>query len=203
MAIEGKTIWTEKTIAKRAVGRHQRPSARPEGTPWSNLLLALTKHPLLLLGFGNPCCKRSPMIAQSFQFLSLVQVQKEGRPAIVRSPGRLATKIHSIVDGPGNPLGSILTVGQAFRYHSGSCLDPGFGFWHESDGSYQCAVNRNQQGEYDYHCYKDCNLVEHFGYKIKQFGHIAAHYKKLDRNFMSMLNLVSTIICLAYNINRP
>ena len=57
--------------------------------------------------------------------------------------------------------------------------------------------NRNQQREYDYHWYKDPNLVEGFFNKIKQFRRIATRYEKLDCNFMSMLNLVCTIIWLA------
>ena len=57
--------------------------------------------------------------------------------------------------------------------------------------------NRHQQREYDYHRYKDRNLVEGFFNKIKQFRCMATGYEKLDPNFMSMLNLVCTIICLA------
>ena len=57
--------------------------------------------------------------------------------------------------------------------------------------------NRHQQREYDYHWYKDRNLVERFCNKSKQFGRMATGYEKLDPNFMSMPNLVCTIICLA------
>ena len=57
--------------------------------------------------------------------------------------------------------------------------------------------NRNQQQESDHHWYKDRNLVERFCNKIKQFRRIARRYEKLDSNFMSRLNLVCTIICLA------
>jgi len=57
--------------------------------------------------------------------------------------------------------------------------------------------NRNQQPESDDHCYKDRNLVKRFFHKIKQFGRLARGDEKLDRNFRSMLNLVSTIIWLA------
>ena len=57
--------------------------------------------------------------------------------------------------------------------------------------------NRNQQREYDYRWYKDRNLVESFFNKIKQFRCMATGYEKPDRNFMSRLNLVCTIICLA------
>ena len=57
--------------------------------------------------------------------------------------------------------------------------------------------NRNQQPESDHHWYKDRNLMERFCNKIKQFRRIARRYEKLDRNFMSRLNLVCTIIWLA------
>ena len=57
--------------------------------------------------------------------------------------------------------------------------------------------NRNQQPESDDHCYKDRNLVEGFCHKIKQFGRLARGNEKLDRNFRSRLNLVSTAIWLA------
>jgi transposase len=57
--------------------------------------------------------------------------------------------------------------------------------------------NRNQQPESDHHWYKDRNLMERFFNRIKQFRRIARRYEKLDRNFMSRLNLVCTIICLA------
>ena len=57
--------------------------------------------------------------------------------------------------------------------------------------------NRNQQPESDHHWYKDRNLMERFCNRIKQFRRIARRYEKLDRNFMSRLNLVCTIIWLA------
>jgi len=63
--------------------------------------------------------------------------------------------------------------------------------------------NRHQQREYDYHWYKDRNLVEGFFNKIKQFHRMATGYEKLDPNFMSMLDLVCTIICLAWMLTGP
>ena len=57
--------------------------------------------------------------------------------------------------------------------------------------------NRNQQPESDDHCDKDRNLVRRFFHKMKQFGRLAKRDENLDRNFRSMLNLVSTVICLA------
>ena len=86
-------------------------------------------------GVGNLCWNRSPMIliwnnfssiAQSFEFISMAQVQKK----------------------------------KGFR----------------------ASVGR---------------LVEGFFNKIKQFRCMTRRYEKPDPNFMSMLNLVCTIICLA------
>jgi len=57
--------------------------------------------------------------------------------------------------------------------------------------------NRNQQPESEDHCDKGRNLVKRFFHKMKQFGHLARGDEKRDRNFRSMLNLVSTVICLA------
>ena len=107
----------------------------------------------------------------------MAQVQKkEGPQAIGRSRGGLTTKIHLAVDANDfiqmiQGMGAMVVI--------------------------PVRSNRNQQREYDYHWYKDRNLVARFFNKIKQFRRIARPYEKLDRNFMSMLNLVCTIICLA------
>ena len=57
--------------------------------------------------------------------------------------------------------------------------------------------NRTEQRAYDRHLYKDCNLVERFFSRLKQFRRIATRYEKLARNFNSMLNLVCAYIWLA------
>ena len=102
--------------------------------------------------------------------------KREGPQAIARWRGGLTTKIHSAVDANDfiqmiQDMGAMVVI--------------------------PVRSNRNQQREYDHHWYKDRNLVERFFNKIKQFRRIATRYEKLDRNFMSMLNLVCTIICLA------
>ena len=147
----------------------------------------------------------------------MAQVQKkEGPQAIGRSRGGLTTKIHLAVDALGNPLRSILTAGQDSDIIQAPALIQGLDpdmviadkaydandFIQMIQGMGAMVVipvrsNRNQQREYDHHWYKDRNLVERFFNKIKQFRRIATRYEKLDRNFMSMLNLVSTIIWLA------
>ena len=57
--------------------------------------------------------------------------------------------------------------------------------------------HKSNNEKYDYHWYKDHNLVEGFCSKIKQFRRMARCHGKLDPNFMSMLDLVCAIICLA------
>ena len=102
--------------------------------------------------------------------------KKEGPQAIGRWRGGLTTKIHSAVDA--NDFIQMIQGMEAM------VVIP-------------VRSNRNQQPESDLHWYKDRNLMERFFNRIKQFRRIARRYEKLDRNFMSMLNLVCTIICLA------
>jgi len=102
--------------------------------------------------------------------------KKEGPQAIGRWRGGLTTKIHSAVDA--NDFIQMIQGMEAM------VVIP-------------VRSNRNQQPESDLHWYKDRNLMERFFNRIKQFRRIARRYEKLDRNFMSRLNLVCTIIWLA------
>ena len=153
--------------------------------------------------------------------MAQVQKKKGFRPSVARLVD-WPTKIDSAVDALGNPWRSILTAGhdsdtiQAPALIEG--LDPDMVI---ADQAYEVndlirmiqdmgamvvipvRSNRNQQREYDHHWYKDRNLVERFFNKIKQFRRIATRYEKLDRNFMSMLNLVCTIIWLAWMLTGP
>ena len=195
------------------------------GSPWRDLLPAFGNwHSVYTRysrwgkkGVWKRLLEQISSIAQSFEFISMAQVQKkEGPQAIGRSRGGLTTKIHLAVDALGNPLRSILTAGQDSDIIQAPALIQGLDpdmviadkaydandFIQMIQGMGAMVVipvrsNRNQQREYDHHWYKDRNLVERFFNKIKQFRRIATRYEKLDRNFMSMLNLVCTIIWLA------
>lgn len=57
--------------------------------------------------------------------------------------------------------------------------------------------NRIEQRQYDKHLYKERNLVERFFSRVKHFRRIATRYEKLDRNFLSFINLAFAIIWLA------
>jgi transposase len=56
--------------------------------------------------------------------------------------------------------------------------------------------NRTQARDYDWHLYKDRNLVERFFNRIKQFRRIATRYDKLDRSYLAFLDLVCTFVWL-------
>ena len=56
--------------------------------------------------------------------------------------------------------------------------------------------NRLVKREYDRHLYKDRNLVERFFNRIKQFRRIATRYDKLDRNYLSFINIVCAYLWL-------
>lgn len=57
--------------------------------------------------------------------------------------------------------------------------------------------NHKTPRAYDRHLYKDRNLVERFFNRVKSFRRIATRYEKLALNYVSMLNLVGTMLWLA------
>ena len=127
----------------------------------------------------------------------------------------MTTKIHAAVDASGNPVRLLLTAGQASEYGQANALIEGFKADHvvadkgyDSDAfvetielSGAAAVipprrNRINMRPYDKDIYKARNLVERFFQKIKNFRRIATRYERLSRNYMTMLQLVATVIWL-------
>ncbi|MBS4029376.1 MAG: IS5 family transposase [Ignavibacteriales bacterium] len=128
-----------------------------------------------------------------------------------RSRVGLSSKIHVAVDALGNPVRWLLTGGDESDINQGLPLTKGFQakailadkgydsnvFWDYIHANGMLAEippkkNRLEQREYDSHLYKDRNIVEHFFNRIhiKQFHRLATRYEKLDRNFLSFINLV-------------
>lgn len=133
--------------------------------------------------------------------------------AIGRSRGGLTSKIHVAVDALGNPIRWILTGGEVHDSTQGIALIEGFnaqavladkGYDSNEFVSYiqehqmQVVIppksNRIEIRHYDKHQYKERNLVERFFSRIKHFRRIATRYEKLDRNFISFINLACAII---------
>ena len=121
-----------------------------------------------------------------------------------------------MVDALGNPLRWILTGGEVADITQASTLIEGLcagavvgdkGYDANALVALIHAVgavavipprsNRIEQRDYDRHLYKDRNLVERFFSRLKQFRRIATRYEKLNRNFISMIQLTCTYIWLA------
>jgi len=128
----------------------------------------------------------------------------------------LITKIHAAVDALGNPLRLLLSAGQVADIEQASSLIEGIGAatviadkGYDSDALVQAiqatgalAVipprsNRRQLRHFDSHLYKDRNLIERFFNRLKQFRRVASRFEKLALNYLSILNLVCTYVCLA------
>ena len=135
--------------------------------------------------------------------------------ALGRSRGGFGTKIHAGVSGLGLPARLILSAGQeADVTQAGPLLegllievvigDKGY----DSDEVVETieakgaeAVipprrNRKEPRSYDAERYKDRNLAERFGHKIKQFRRVATRYEKTARNFLAFVQVAAIMVLL-------
>lgn len=139
----------------------------------------------------------------------------QAEQALGRSRGGFSSKIHTSVDGLGNPLRFRLTAGQSHDSTQAKALIAGFDFERLiADKSYDVdelindllaqgkeavippRANRKEQRDYDHHLYKERHLVECFINKIKQYRRIFTRYDKLATRFLGFLHFVGTLIWL-------
>jgi transposase len=128
----------------------------------------------------------------------------------------LSTKIHTLVDALGNPVGFFLTGGQAHDLIGADHLLPGMqadaliadkAF--DADARVRAPLaaagktavippksNRRKPCTYDREIYKARHLIENFFAKLKQFRAIATRYDKTARNFLAAIHLSASIIWL-------
>ena len=128
----------------------------------------------------------------------------------------MSTKIHTLADGLGNPVGFFLTGGQAHDLVGADHLlpemqaetliaDKAF----DADERVidklaeagKAAVippknNRIEKRTYDRDLYKTRHLIENFFAKLKQFRAIATRYDKTAKNFLGGVHLAAIIIWL-------
>jgi transposase len=135
--------------------------------------------------------------------------------ALGRSRGGFSTKVHSAVDGLGNPLRLRLTGGQAHDSTQASELLAGWVTEHViADRGYAAQALVDQiiesgaevvipphqrakvQREYDQWLYRERHLIECFINKIKHFRRVFSRFDKLAHRYAGFLYLVSTIIWL-------
>lgn len=141
--------------------------------------------------------------------------EKNGEQAIGRSRGGLTTKIHALIDALGNPVGLMLTPGQA---HDLACAEPLLDSVDPQaltgDKAYDAdalidtlnrrgitpvipsKANRKAPHACDFALYCERNLVERFFNKLKHFRGIATRYDKLARNSLAGVQLAAAMVLL-------
>lgn len=128
----------------------------------------------------------------------------------------MSTKIHTLVDALGNPVGFFLTGGQAHDLVGADHLLPAM----QADmliadkafdadkrvieplaAAAKVAVippkaSRRLPRDFDQELYKARHLIENFFAKLKQFRAIATRYDKTARNFLAAIYLAAAAIWL-------
>jgi len=116
----------------------------------------------------------------------------------------LSTKIHALVDALGNPLGFLLTPGQAHDLEGADALLPDMAAetlladkaFDADERVIPPKSNRKIQRDYDKEVYKARYLIENFFCKLQQYRAIATRYDKTARNFLAAIHLAAAIIWL-------
>jgi transposase len=128
----------------------------------------------------------------------------------------LSTKIHTLVDALGNPIGFHLTGGEAHDLVGADELLPDMeANMLLADKAFDAdervikpltaagktavipsKANRKQPREFDRHMYAARHLIENFFAKLKQFRAIATRYDKTARNFLAAVHLAAAVIWL-------
>jgi transposase len=128
----------------------------------------------------------------------------------------LSTKIHTLVDALGNPLGFFLTGGQAHDLAGADELLPSMqAEMLIADKAFDAdervlaplaaagkiaaippKANRHLPRDFDRDLYKARHLIENFFAKLKQFRAIATRYDKTARNFLAAVHLAAAVIWL-------
>ncbi len=136
--------------------------------------------------------------------------------AIGRSRGGLSTKIHTLVDALGNPVGFHLTGGEAHDLIGADHLiptmqadvliaDKAFDADNRVIDPITAAGkklvippkrNRKRPRSYDKHLYQARHLIENFFAKLKQYRALATRYDKTARNFLGAVYFAAAVVWL-------
>ena len=128
----------------------------------------------------------------------------------------MSTKIHTLVDALGNPLGFYLTGGQAHDLDGADELLPTMAAdTLIADKAFDvdqrvlaalakvgktavipCKTNRKLVRNHDPHLYAERRLIENFFAKLKQYRAIATRYDKTARNFLGAIHLAAAVVWL-------
>ncbi len=128
----------------------------------------------------------------------------------------MSTKIHTLVDALGHPVGFVLSGGHAHDLFGADHLLPDMkACLLIADKAFDAAErvitllakqnktvvipprsNLKQPRDYDRELYKKRHLIENFFAKLKQFRAIATRYDKTARNFLAGVHLAAAAIWL-------
>ena len=128
----------------------------------------------------------------------------------------MSTKIHTLVDALGNPIGFHLTGGEAHDLVGADHLLPDMkADLLIADKAFDAdarvieplaeagkatvippRANRRIDRTFDRHLYKARHLIENFFAKLKQFRAIATRYDKTARNFLAAVHFAASVIWL-------
>ena len=128
----------------------------------------------------------------------------------------MSTKIHALVDALGNPLGFLLTPGQAHDLDGADALLPEMNAAALlADKAYDAdkrviepllaagkipvipsMPGRSRKRAYDRHLFKERRLIENFFCRLKQFRAIATRYDKRAVNFLAGIYAAACLILL-------
>ena len=126
----------------------------------------------------------------------------------------MSTKIHTLVDALGNPIGFFLTGGQVHDLVGADTLLPSMqADMVIADKAFDADIrvlaplaaagktavipskaNRRLPRDFDRDTYKARHLIENFFAKLKQFRAIATRHDKTRRNFLAAVHLVAAVI---------
>lgn len=142
---------------------------------------------------------------------------KTADKAVDRTRGGLNTNIYAIVDGLGNPVKFLLSVGNdndcvhvvellknVELCGSNVLADWAYGarsireYISEHGANYVIPPQNNVSDPWpvDWHLYKERHLIECFFQKIKWFCRVATRYDKLDASFLAFVYLAAIAILL-------
>jgi transposase len=135
--------------------------------------------------------------------------------ALGRSRGGFSTKIHTSVDGLGNPLRFRLTGGERHDITQAQALLDGLSFTYLlADRAYDSDAllafilahqaipvipprrNRKQPRDYDHFLYRERPLVECFFNKIKHYRRLFSRFDKLASRYLGFLYFAASRIWL-------
>jgi len=166
----------------------------------------------------TPTLRISPSTRPPARCIKVPMVEKKSEnKAVGVSRGGRNTKIHTLVDGLGNPLAFLLSSGndhdsihaipllrQVEIAGSNVLGDKAYGakaireYIDSQEAAYTIPPKSDNSDPWsvDWHTYKERHLVECFFQKLKWFRRVFTRYDKLDASFLAFVHIAAIVILL-------